>query len=72
MSKLIDCYNNLKDILGPSYKEPFEVVENVNKLKNYWKPEKIKVILLAESQVYTSKEEFSVSLNLSKIPLPDY
>lgn len=72
MATLIDSYNNLKDILGPNYKEPFEVIEHVNKLKNYWKPEKIKVILLAESHVYTSKEEFSVSLNLSKIPLPDY
>ena len=49
MATLIDCYNNLKDILGPNYKEPFEVVKHVNKLKNYWKPEKVKVILLAES-----------------------
>ncbi len=34
--------------------EPFCIVKSVNDHRNFWKPEKVKVLLLAESHVYTS------------------
>lgn len=72
MNTLLRCYSNLKDILGPKYQEPYEVVEHVNKLKNYWKPEEVKVILLAESHVYTTQNEFSALVNLPNTSLNNY
>jgi len=37
--------------------EPFCIVKSVNDHRNFWKPEKVKVLLLAESHVYTSITE---------------
>ena len=37
--------------------EPFDVVRSVDNHRNFWKPKKVKVMLLAESHVFTSKTE---------------
>jgi len=38
--------------------EPFCVVKSVNDHRNFWKPNKVKVLLLAESHVYTTITEY--------------
>jgi len=38
--------------------EPFCIVKSVNDHRNFWKPNKVKVLLLAESHVYTSITEY--------------
>ena len=43
--------------------EPFSVVENVMKHRFYWKPVKTRIILLAESHVFTTLEETTLELN---------
>ena len=40
--------------------EEFDVILGVEKFRHYWKPEKPKVVLLAESHVYTTIEEFNL------------
>lgn len=67
MSKLKDCYDRIETILGEDTEystEPFESVALVEKYRQYWRPEKTRVILLAESHVFTTQSDMSV-------PLPD-
>ena len=53
MLRLKDAYANLQRILG-SDTEPFKSVQLVEEFRRYWKPDKVRVILLAESHVFTS------------------
>lgn len=61
MNKLQQCYNTIRNILGDGI-EPFASVELVEKYRQYWKPDKVKVILLAESHVFTTDNDRSISL----------
>jgi hypothetical protein len=70
MNELRDCYNELHKIIGDSI-EPFESVELVEKYRRFWRPEKVKIILLAESHVLTSGSDRKISLREVK-ELPAY
>src|SRR5207248_4332251 len=64
-------YDAVAAILG--YCESFQVAEAVENLRRYWRPPCVKVILLAESHVFTSEEEIRIPLSheaLSLIGLP--
>jgi hypothetical protein len=70
-SVLQHCYEQLKKVIdGPL--EPFEIVCEVQKYREYWKPENVKIVLLAESHVFTSEEDFNRKLDLSKLDLQGY
>jgi len=43
--------------------EPFEIIKTIHDYRFYFKPEKVKTILLAESHVWTSLEDFQCALN---------
>ncbi len=68
MNELIRCYENLKDLIGPEI-EPFDIVNTVDAYRMYFKPEKVKMLLLAESHVYTSKDDFQTTMNLKRFNL---
>lgn len=81
MNKLRDCYNHLKDIFNNSEFseiEPYASVELVERYRQYWKPEQVRVLLLAESHVFTTdldrKIQFptNIVLNGAPIALNDY
>lgn len=38
-----------------------EVVKQVEQYRQFWKPEEIKVVLLAESHVYTKRQDYEKS-----------
>lgn len=42
--------------------ESFESVKLVEKYRQYWKPEKVKTILLAESHVFTDENDMNIQL----------
>jgi len=54
--------------------DSFEVVNEVDKYRNYWKPEKTNVILLAESHVFTSDDDFDKKIDYSRFKdlIPNY
>ncbi len=52
MNRLRNCYDELRKIIGPDIEE-YESVELVDKYRQYWKPMKTRVVLLAESHVFT-------------------
>lgn len=66
MKKLRACYDKLRSILGKNI-EPYESVELVEKYRQYWKPDRVRILLLAESHVFTSDSDRAI-----KIPdIPD-
>lgn len=56
MQKLYEAYNKIKRILG-SDTETFESVQLVETYRRFLKPEKVRVVLLAESHVYTHDDD---------------
>jgi len=73
MADLYQCYQLVKDIVGSTV-EPFDVVAAVDAYRQYWKPENVKVVLLAESHVYTTMVELTHQLDVpdASLSLPDY
>jgi hypothetical protein len=66
-----ECSGEVLDLTYRKIKElydgvdSYDVVNEVNKYRNYWKPDKINVVLLAESHVFTSDEDFKIEMNYS-------
>jgi len=48
--------------------EPFCIVKSVNDHRNFWKPNKVRVLLLAESHVYTSITEYNNIMRYDGFP----
>jgi hypothetical protein len=48
MDQLRDCYERLRHIAGPGI-ESFDVVRTVEEYRQYWRPERVRLLLLAES-----------------------
>ncbi len=53
---LRESYERIKQIVENP--DSFEVVENVETYRNLWKPDRVNVVLLAESHVHTSQDDF--------------
>src|SRR5271165_3257214 len=64
-----------KELKGKGYlkrigfEEPLEHVVTVNRYRNYWKPEKVNIILLAESHVRIEEANFRFESDFSKFGL---
>jgi hypothetical protein len=68
VNKLRACYDELRKILGNNI-EPYESVSLVEEYRQYWKPEKTRVILLAESHVFTRDMDRLIRIpQLSHLP----
>lgn len=48
--------------------EPFDIVKSVDDHRNFWKPKKVKVLLLAESHVYTSVSKYDNLMRYDDFP----
>lgn len=64
------CYNEIRRIHNQNL-EPFESVELVSYYRQYWKPDNVRIILLAESHVFTSDDDRRITL-LQLPDLPEY
>jgi len=66
------CYDGLKEIVGEDI-ESFEIVNEVENYRQFWKPKKgVKVVLLAESHIFTEEKEFKCQLKSSNLNLDGY
>jgi len=65
MQKLRATYSRIRDLLGEDT-EPFESVELVEAYRRFFKPETVRVVLLAESHVYTDDSERQIPI----LPVP--
>ena len=59
--ELFNCYQTIHSILGDQ-SEPYESVDLIENYRRYWRPEKVNIILLAESHVFTSNTDRSFKL----------
>jgi hypothetical protein len=66
MQKLNETYFKIKRILG-DHTEPLESVQLVETYRRFLKPEKVRVVLLAESHVFTHDGDRKVPI----LPIPD-
>lgn len=64
-NKLRDCYNKLRFVLGENI-EPYESVALVEKYRQCWKPDRVRILLLAESHVFTTDADRKIKI--PKIP----
>ena len=69
-SHLFNTYEKLRALGAAS--ESFEIVRTVHDYRLYFKPEKVKIVLLAESHVYTSHDDFQSELSSDYLNLPGY
>ena len=53
---LEQCHAILSGVIGPGM-EPLGVIERAEAHRRFWRPERVRVVLLAESHVYTTSEE---------------
>jgi hypothetical protein len=60
MGSLENCHEKLREILGNI--EPIEVLRNVDEHRRFWRPDKVKTVLLAESHVSTGREEAALTI----------
>ncbi len=63
MGALEKCHHQLTRLLGPDA-EPVEVLRCADEHQAYWRPERVRVVLLAESHVYTKPSELNHQVNL--------
>ena len=54
--------------------DSLDVVRQVEEYRRYWKPDKVNVVLLAESHVYTDNKDFEIELDRYKLQdlVPNY
>jgi hypothetical protein len=67
MNSLEKCYNGLERLKNNKKLinftlESFDVVRAVDKYRQYWRPpgKRVRIILLAESHVYTNEKDYEV------------
>lgn len=71
MRDLRECYGAMTNEFSV-LDEPWESVALVEKYRQYWRPENPRVILLAESHVYTSNEDRACKTNMANWNLSGY
>jgi hypothetical protein len=68
LGRLRSCYDEMVKLPGLNV-ESFESVKLVEEYRRYWRPEKVRVLLLAESHVFTSDADRNLKLvPISNLP----
>lgn len=67
MDALEECHSRLAKLLGPGA-EPIEVLRCAEDHRTYWRPNHVRVLLLAESHVFTTTSELERRVILPNMP----
>ena len=63
MDTILECHGRLAALLGPGA-ESVDVLRRAEEHRCYWRPKRVKVVLLAESHVYTTPDELARNIAL--------
>ena len=63
MDTVLECHSRLAALLGAGA-ESVNVLRRAEEHRRYWRPARVKVVLLAESHVYTTSEELARTISL--------
>lgn len=66
------AYRHLSPIIGENSIEPLAAAVEVDRLRNTWMPDDVRVVLLAESHVWTSLEELKCRVYVPDQPVAGY
>ncbi len=69
---LEELYDSIKKITSEVPIDSLEVVKQVEEYRQFWKPQKINVLLLAESHVYTNQQDYNIKCKKNKEIPPNY
>ena len=76
MNGLTECYEKLSQVLEMTASgQPIEslaVVQKVEEYREYWRPQEVRLLLLAESHRYTTDVDLNCRLDQTKLGLPSY
>jgi len=72
MESLRTAYLACAKIIGQDRIEPFEAALEVERVRYMWKPENVRLIVLAESHVWTSLDDLNLTVNMSGENKPLY
>jgi hypothetical protein len=70
MDKLKDCYERIKR--SGFELEDYQVIDAVRRHRDYWRPTSTQVVLLAESHVWTTQQDFACKIDVQRFGLSDY
>lgn len=59
---LRQCYDRIRQAMGNDIIEPFESVALVEAYRQYWRPDNVRIVLLAESHLLTSDSDRRVTI----------
>ena len=63
------AYSEIKESIGNRLEfESFKIVKSVDEHRNFWKPDKVRVLLLAESHVFTRDSEHNNTMRYYGFP----
>lgn len=72
MERLRACYDRLSEYISHHSTfdiEPYESVELVERYRQYWKPDNVRIVLLAESHVLTTNDDRNFTIKkLDRLP----
>jgi hypothetical protein len=68
---LRQCYDRIRQVMGNNIIEPFESVALVEAYRQYWKPDTVRIVLLAESHLLTSDNDRCITIP-PIVDLPGY
>ena len=63
MDSVSECHVRVSALLGGGA-ESLEILRRAEEHRNYWRPDPVKVVLLAESHVYTTAEEATRAISI--------
>ena len=72
MNSLLKTYKTLESTLGSNSIESYEIVNTVHDYRFFWKPKKVKTVLLADSHLYKSNSDYGSYLNPSYLKFSRY
>lgn len=70
MDTVLECHDRLAPLLG-SGAESLAVLRRAEEHRLYWRPQRVRVVLLAESHVYTTPDELARTIALPTAAPPD-
>ncbi len=70
MDDLKSCYERIKSF-GLEL-EDYQVIDTVRQHRDYWRPKSVRVVLLAESHVWTTPADFACTIDVKRFGLNDY
>src|SRR5437879_6369233 len=67
MDELRACYDAITREAGKPT-ESFRVARAVEQVRQFWRPRRVRVLLLAESHVFTTEDELAVRVQADQLP----